>query len=264
MYVVLALLALFAAGLVAAWVVRRMLGSLTEPSALALIAAPFIIYGIASGAIAEFTGFGITAKFNKVAEIKVTELAGSLAIKSRIEDTNFGQAATFQECSNYFIIRDDLGKKSGEPAFLNFAFKVASAIKSAMLCGDFYGVVVVDKADRFLGLFQASRLAGLLAYPLDRYCIFDYKHCNEAVDIVNVLAETELGVILKDPDVRAQTAEATKYIVQETDSLADIVKSAEFSKASVFAVLDRHGKFIGLLPKQAIYDKILAVLLGPR
>lgn len=263
MTIVISLVVLFAVGLVVTWLVRRMLGSLSEPSALSLIVAPFIIYGVASGAIAEFTGFGVTTKFNKAAGTKVTELAGKLAIKSRIEDTNFVQSATFQTCSNYFIIRDDMGKQVDHPLFMEFAFKVASAIKGAMLCGDFYGVVVVDRNDHFLGLFKADRFASLLAYPLDRYCIFDYKHCNDRVEPADVLSETELGPILKDPDVRVQTAEASKHIVQETQTLADIVKDKEFSQASVFAVLDKTGKFVGLLPKQAIYDKIFAVLLDP-
>lgn len=257
------LLLLLGIGLGAAWLVRRLLGGLTEPSALTLIVAPFLIYGIMSGAIAEFTGFGVTAKFNTAAETKITDLAGKLAIKYRIDDTNFKAAATLQVCRNYFIIRDDIGKQTDHPLFMEFAFQVASAIKSAMLCGDFYGVVVVDRSDHFLGLFKADRFASLIAYPLDRYCIFDYKHCHDKLDTADVLAETELGPILKDPDVRVQTAEASRHVVQESQTLADIVKDPEFSQASVFAVLDKYGKFVGLLPKQAIYDKIFAVLLEP-
>lgn len=264
MLFVIALVGLLAIGLAIAWLARRMLGGLSEPSALSLILAPLIIYGIASGAIAEFTGFGVTAKFNTAAETKITELAGKLAIKSRIEDTNFKAAATIQVCSNYFIIRDDIGKQTAHPLFMEFAFQVASAIKSAMLCGDFYGVVVVDRNDHFLGLFSAERFASLIAYPLDRYCIFDYKRCHDKLDIVDVLAETELGPILKDPDVRVQTPDASKHVVQESQTLADIVKDPVFSQASVFAVLDKYGKFVGLLPKQAIFDKTLAVLLSSR
>lgn len=263
MPVVIYLVALFAAGLVLVWLVRRLLGSLSEPSALALIVAPLLIYGIASGSIAEFTGFGVTAKFNAAAETKITDLAGKLAIRSRIDDTNFKAAATLQLCKNYFIIRDDLGKQTAHPLFMEFAAQVASAIKSAMLCGDFYGVVVVDRSDHFLGLFKAERFGSLIAYPLDRYCIFDYKRCHDKLDTADVLAETELGPILKDPEVRVLTAEASKNVVQESQTLADIVKDPEFSQASVFAVIDKYGKFVGLLPKQAIYDKILAVLLAP-
>jgi hypothetical protein len=256
------LVVLFALGFALAWLVRHMLGSLGEASAISLILMPLIVYGIASGAIAEFTGFGLTAKFNKVSEIKVTELAGRLAIKSRIDDTDFNKAATFQACSNYFIIRDDLGERATDPNFLTYAFQVAVAIKSAILCGNFYGVVVVDRSDHFLGLFQTDRFVSLIAYPLDRYCIFGYTHCQDHLNPADVLAETELGVILKNPNVRVQTDEAKKYVVQETESLVDIVKSDDFPQASVFAVLDRYGKFVGLLPKQAIYDKILAVLLS--
>lgn len=264
MLIIISLVGLFAVGLAIAWLARRMLGGLSEPSALSLMLAPLIVYGIANGSIAEFTGFGVTAKFSKAAETKITDLAGKLAIKYRIDDISFKAAATVQVCRNYFIIRDDIGKQTANPLFLEFAFEVASAIKSAMLCGDFYGVVVVDQSDHFLGLFKADRFTSLIAYPLDRYCIFDYKHCHDKLDTADILGETELGPILKDPDVRVQTPEASKHVVQESQSLADIVKDPEFSEASVFAVLDKYGKFVGLLPKQAIYDKILAVLLASR
>lgn len=246
------------------WLLRRLLGTLGEASALALLAAPLVIYAIANGLIAEFTGFGITAKFNKAAETKVTDLAGQLAIKSRLDEMNFAQAATFQTCSNYFIIPDDFGKQADHPVFTEYAGQVARAIKAAMLCGDFYGVVVVDRNERFLGLFRTDRFLSLLAYPMDRYCIFNYKHCMDTIEVATVLGETELGPILKDPEVRVQGPEASKYVVQQTQSLAEIVHSPEFRHTSVFAVLDKYGKFVGLLPKQAIYDKVLTVLLEPR
>jgi hypothetical protein len=252
---------LIAAGLMLVWIVRRLLGGLAEASALVLVLAPLILYGIANGAIAEFSGFGVTTKFNKAADIKVTELAGALAIKSRLADTDFARAAEFQQCNNYFIVRDDLGNRSADPTFLNYAGKVASAIKSSLLCGSFYGVVVVDRYDHFLGLFEAERFLSILAYPLDRYCIFDYKHCADKIDVSDILGETELGVILKNPDVRVQTEEAKKHVIQESQSLSELIKDKSFPQASVFAVLDKSGKFVGLLPKQAIYDKIISVLL---
>jgi len=246
------------------WMLRRLLGTLGEASALALLAAPLVIYAMANGLIAEFTGFGITAKFNKAAETKVTDLAGQLAIKSRLDQMNFEQASTFQTCSNYFIITDDLGKRTEQSSFVKDAGHIASAIKAAMLCGDFYGVVVVDRNERFLGLFRTERFLSLLAYPMDRYCIFNYKHCMDTIEVATVLGETELGPILKDPEQRVKGPEASKYVVQEMQSLAEIVHSPEFRQASVFAVLDKHGKFVGLLPKQAIYDKVLTVLFEPR
>jgi len=260
----ISLIALIAAGVVLMWLVRRMLGTLGEASALALLLMPLIVYGIARGSIAEFTGFGVTTKFNKASETKISDLAGKLAIKSRLDEMNFAQAATFQSCSNYFIIRDDLGKQVDHPLFMDYAGQVARAIKSAMLCGNFYGVVVVDANEHFLGLFRADRFLSLLAYPMDRYCIFDYQHCHDTIEPATVLGETELGPILKNPDVRVQTLEATKFVVQESQSVADIVRSPDFPQASVFAVLDKYGKFVGLLPKQAIYDKVLSVLLAPR
>jgi hypothetical protein len=255
---------LLLAGVFLVWLLRRLLGTLGEASALAVLVAPLIIYAIANGRIAEFTGFGVTTKFNKVAESKVTDLAGQLAIKSRLDEMNFARAATFQTCSNYFIIRDDFGKQADHPLFAEYAGQIARAIKAAMLCGDFYGVVVVDGNERFLGLFRTDRFLSLLAYPMDRYCIFNYKRCTDTIEVATVLGETELGPILKDPDVRVKGAEASKYVVQESQSLAEIVRSPEFGQASVFAVLDKYGKFIGLLPKQAIYDKVVTVLLEPR
>lgn len=263
MSTILTVSGLILAGIVLVWLVRRILGTLGEASALALLAAPLIVYGIGHGSIAEFTGFGVTTKFNKAARTTVTDLAGKLAIKSRLDEMNFAQAATFQACSNYFIIRDDLGKQVDHPLFMEYAGQIARAIKGAMLCGDFYGVVVVDRYEHFLGLFRTDRFLSLSAYPMDRYCIFDYKHCRDTIETVNVLAETELGPILKNPDVRVQTAEAVRFVVQETQSVAEIVRSPEFSLTPVFAVLDKNGKFVGLLPKQAIYDKVLSVLLEP-
>ena len=257
------LIGLFVLGLAFAWIARRVIEGLGETSALTLMMGPLVIYGIVNGAISEFSGFGVTTKFSKVADTKVTDLAGKLAIRSRLDDMDFAQAATFQACTNYFIIRDDFGNKVNDPSFTSFAMQVATAIKSAMLCGDFYGVVVVDTNDHFLGLFQAERFASLIAYPLDRYCIFEYKHCSERIDPSTVLAETELGPILKDPNVRVKSAEATKHVVQESESIGDIVRSPDFAQASTFAVLDKTGKFVGLLPKQAIYDKVLAGLLEP-
>ena len=81
---------------------------------------------------------------------------------------------------------------------------------------DFYGVVEVDKYDHFLGLFPRERFEPLQAYPLDPYCIFGYD-CSKRPDMSAVLAQTELGVILKDPEVRVQTVEATKHVVQESN-----------------------------------------------
>jgi hypothetical protein len=266
MFVVTLVILLFI-GLGAAWIVRRFTGSLSEASLLALLAAPYVVFGIGSGAVAEFAGFGITAKFNNAERMKVSDIAPAknLMVK-RIpaDEQDFDTAARWQACTNYFVVRSDFGKRTTEPNFPNLAIKVASAIKSAMLCEDFYGLVVLDGADRFLGLFPPNRFTPLLAYAFDRYCIFAYKRCDERVDIAAVLAETELGPILKNPDVRADSAETSKYVVQETDRVADIVALPEFAKTTVFAVLDRQGKFVGLLPKKTIYDRIIRTLLGER
>jgi len=255
-------LVLFLIGLGAVWIVKRALGGLSEASALALIVGPIVLYAAASGAIAEFSGFGVTAKFNKAANVQINDLAGSLVTKSNIDPTNFEIAATLQLCATYFIIRDDIGQQADDPKFLHLAKQLAAAIKSSMLCGNFYGVVVVNKTNHFLGLFPRSRLEGLMSYAFDRYCIFDYPNCDATIDIRNVLGETELGVILRNPDVRAETDEALKYSVQETDPLIKVVNDEAFAKVTALAVLDRKGKFVGLLPKQAVYDKLFSILLA--
>ena len=96
------LFVLVAAGIVLMWLVRRMLGTLGEASALALLAAPLVIYGIAHGSIAEFTGFGVTTKFSKRRRTKVTDLAGKLAIRSRLDEMDFAKAATFAGLQQLF------------------------------------------------------------------------------------------------------------------------------------------------------------------
>ena len=149
---------------------------------------------------------------------------------------------------------------------MEFAGQVARAIKGAILCGDFYGVVVVDRNEHFLGLFRTDRFLSLLAYPMDRYCIFVYQHCHDTIEPVTVLAETELGPILKNPDVRVQTVEATKHVVRGSCNRSRTSCEARNSRQA--SVLRRTRQILAnssaCCRSTAIYDKVLSVLLEPR
>jgi hypothetical protein len=246
----------------AAWCIKE----LSQTAILGLILLPLIVYALTTGFLSEFSGFGLSAKFNQAATTKVSDLgdAGSIILKRiQFDDADFHKFATIQACANYFVIRDTFGDRAAiaESEFFRLALSVARAIKSAMICGDFFGVVVVDGRDRFVGLFRRDRLLPLLAYPFDRYCDFGYKRCADQVDVSAVLAETELGPILRHPGVRADSDDAIKYVVQETTALGDILRRPDFKNTDVFAVVDASGKFKGLLPKQAVLDKVLLAVV---
>lgn len=253
---------LIIAGIALAWLTTKAIGDLAQASIFGLILLPLVVYVFTAGFLAEFSGFGLSAKFNQAASTKVSDLGdvGSLALKRiQFDEDEFHKFAAIQACANYFVIRDTFGDRAAtnEGEFLRLAYSAASAIKSAMLCGDFYGIVVVDKRERFLGLFGRHRLLPLIAFPFDRYCTFNYKRCAEQVDVSAVLAETELGPILQYPGARADSDDAIKFVVQETTALGDILKNPDFRKTDVFAVVDSSGKFKGLLPKQAVMEKVL-------
>ena len=164
----------------------------------------------------------------------------------------------FPKCANYVVLREDFGNDASDAQFRKVAVNFALGIKSAMLCGEFYGIVLVDNRDRYLGLFKRDRFRFLAAQPLLPHCVNNGDdECNRQTEaIAEQVARSELGLILKSPSGRHDLGETVKFPVQETELLVDIVKSEDFAQTDIFAVVDRYGEFKGLLPKSIIFDQI--------
>lgn len=255
--------AVLAVGLLAAYLFKRFI--IVDANNLAagmVFVAPILLYGIISGKVSEFSGFGISTKTTAAAMSPVIELStkiDSIKILSPKED-DFQRAALLDACENYFIVRPSL-IPSEERAVEYYISNATYAIRSSVACGEFLGLIVLDEKDRYLGSFGKSFFYETLAswaIPKSSSPI-SAKEFSE-----RVLSMTIFGASLQYPVESIGPGEGVEAAINMESSLIEAFNSFRHSNIDFLVLTDEMGRFKGVVRYRDLVEEILASILVPR
>jgi hypothetical protein len=254
---------LFAAGIGIVWISKRLTLDLGEASKTAIILLPLLIFLIVANKLTEFEGYGLKAKFREISTEKTIDAAraADLAISNpEANKPNFYQEAFWLACRPYYVLTDNTAKREDDKDKLNqqATIEIAIAIRSALVCGRFVGLVVVDDSGRPVGLFRPEQFLEILRIPLVTYG----RSIAKAVDLFDQINATELGVVLTNPVIRARSEEAEHLIISSDANLETAYKALMEEGAKVAMITDRHGRFGGIITRSAIEGRIIQKLLS--
>lgn len=265
---------LFAAGIGVVWTAKRLRLDLGEASKTAIILLPLLVYLIVANKLTEFEGYGLKAKFREVSSERIidTARAADLAISSaEANEPDFTKDAFWQLCRPYYVISQRTAIKADEPPSKpnpaldqRATINIAKSIRASLICGKFQGLVVVDSAKKPVGLFARDQFLELLRLPIEVYgtgekCSpTDQAFCEK---LFKDISATELGPILSHPEERAKSDEAHKVVVAWSASLAESYKKFVDEAVNVAMIIDRHGRFDGIITRSAIESRVVGKLI---
>lgn len=265
---------LFAVGIGIVWAAKRFRLDLGEVSKTTIILLPVLIYLIVSNKLTEFEGYGLKAKFREVSSERIidTARAADLAISSaEANEPDFSKDAFWQMCRPYYVISQRSAVRADEPPSKpnpaldqRATINVAKSIRASLVCGKFQGLVIVDNAKKPVGFFAKDQFLELLALPIEVYgtgrkCSpADQEFCEK---LFKDISATELGPILTHPEQRAQSEEAHKVTIAWNATLAESYKKIVDATVSVAMIIDRHGRFDGIITRSAIESRVVGKLI---
>jgi CBS domain-containing protein len=255
--------ALLAAGVGVVWVAKRLNIELGEASKTAVVLLPLLLFLVLSDKVTEFEGLGWKAKFRDAVKERVvdTARASDLMISSpEANKPNFYQEAYWLACRPYYVLTNTTAKLPNDTDKLNqqAVIDIAVAIRSSILCGRFVGVIVVDDGGKPVGLFRPDLFLEILRIPLVTWG----PSATKATNVFEQIAGTELGVVLKDPVIRAESDDAERVIVAANADLETAYKALIEKNARAAMISDRFGRFDGIITRSAIEGRIIQKLLA--
>lgn len=251
-------------GVAVVYLVKKLVKEqLNDAVVFGLVILPVLIFGFFSGKIAEFSGFGVSAKAIQAARAPVFSLqvsADEIKIHNLTSDNpNFYRAAYFEVCADYFVVRpNQIPTKSNE--IDQYIASVSTAIKSSIACGKLAGLVVLDKSDRYLGSYdwkfflEAASLWAVSNTP-------DPVSTEELSERISTM--TIFGASLRQPRERITPGEGFIAALNYKATVADAFNEFKQKDVSFLVLTDSLGKFMGILRYKDVVDEVLsAVLVG--
>ena len=78
--------------------------------------------------------------------------------------------------------------------------------------------------------------------------------------LADYVASSELGVILRAPEIRARSRDALRLFIYGGDSMLDALKQIDTAGAHVAVVTDSAGRFNGIITRELIVSALIATL----
>lgn len=250
-------------GIGLAWLAGRLLANTGTTTNTALVILPFAAYLLMSGVVTDFQGFGIAARFDALSKKPVGDLVKAsdlttLAVTDKLaNDPNFLRDAFFQACRPYYILKEDLLPSFDSPDFETQALSAAMAVRASMLCGSFRAIIVLDRRNKVIGFFEPELFSEILRIPLQQYESGVDENEDSKFSQGKRLLNTELGLVLKQPIGRAQSADARNLFLHESTSVVDALKALQAADVSVAPVTNSAGEFRGIVTRQQLVETLL-------
>jgi hypothetical protein len=246
-------------GLVLAFVVKRFIKPDAGDNFLAaLVFAPTILMIAATSIKFNLEMLGFKASIERAADKKAYEVTGDLkklAIFSLTDnDPNFALAAYFEACADYFVIRPS--KIPTDAVELNkYVVDVTYAVRSSIACGKLQGVVILDDASHYLGMFDPE-------FFFESLSIWAVPTSGEPIPFADLASRIEtftiFGASLKYPIQRIQAGEGYTNSIDENSSLRAAFEVFRESKAQSLPLVDSDRRFKGMLSYRTVIDAFLA------
>lgn len=236
---------------------------LSDTSILSILFVPTLLVW-AEGRISEINAFGVSAKFNQIAEKKIEALVSGQDIDvyvtkaealKRIDATqqSLSRGAFFEGCHDFIFVRSSQ-IPSTEDSLSRYAVAFAETVVSSTACGHFTGVVVVDEENRYIGSFDKE-----FFYQFGSlWTLADTTKTIESAEVWKRISNfTVAGASIKYPDIRLKNGEGFKAAISETATVEYALKEFKKSDASFMVVTDAYGKLQGVIRHRQFIDLLL-------
>lgn len=249
-------------GIALVWLSKRTRLDLGEASKTTLILVPLIVFLFMSGRIAQFEGFGLKATFRELGTKSAIETARSsdlATISNQANPADFRNEANWAFCRPYYLLTDGSAKIKAKPDELDkeAVLHIASAIRHSIVCGKFLALIVVDKDRKPIGFFPRDHFLELLRIVLVGYNGFTV----DGDAAFQQVRGSELGVILQNPEIRANSDDASRNTVPGSEAIGSVYKKIIAANADIALITDRLGRFDGIITRRAIEGKVIDGLL---
>jgi CBS domain-containing protein len=254
-------LALILSGFLLVWLSQKAKLEFGDIPKTAIILSPFLLYLIITGKVAEFETLGLKAKLREAVKENVVSAAraSDLMISSpEASKPNFYIDALWQTCRPYYVLTDKTAIAATGDLDRDATINIAMAIRSSIICGRFIALVVVDSDGKPVGFFLPQQFLEILRIPLVAY---NTQPLISASQAYTQIVTSELGVILKNPVIRAQSEEAQHVKISADASVEAAYKLMLEKGTTVAAITDRFGRFDGIVTRSAVEARIIEKLL---
>lgn len=252
----IATILLLLAGFALAWLAKKLDLDLGDAAKSVLLVFPTVIFLLGSGRIAQFELLGVKATIAQIAKQPVESAqAHTIAIEQTAATSpDFDFDAMWLACRPYYVMSEATAYSDGklDPRKI---YRIARAIYFSITCGQFKALVVLGKDNKPVGYFERDMFLGLLRL---RLVVYDAALPSDE-EIVAGIRETELGPILQYPVERAQ-AEGSKFTIPADTKLEEALGKFQESGQQTAILLDRRGRFDGVVTRQTVAEKLLADL----
>lgn len=258
-----------AVGLMIVWTVSLYMKPIESATAITLILLPFFVYLIFTDRMHIFKVAGIEATFQKEARTAVEKSAITQSLSAEDRE-RLAAAAENLVTESFFeqpreILTVDASKwKALEPDLrLTDALRVGHVIYTSLLAGSFKALVILDERGRTLGLFERDAFLDLLRLNYTMYGVSgpDLTLEEQRAELRRMFQKTELWVILKNPEVRAQNA-GSKAAISGRETRAGALKTMTANGWHAAMVTADDGAYAGLLWRPYLVETLLLGALG--
>lgn len=261
----LLLILLVAGGITLMWVAKRLELGLGEASRIALLVVPAVIYFAMTGYLAEIGGLGLAAKFREIsgASISAAAVAAELMDVSP-EGSNPQPVGEWlaRPCRPYYAIPATKFADLTRPETRDAVEQFHAAMRQSMLCGTFKALVILDQDDKPLGLFEAPLFQRIVDIQptFQPGCRDRIPPCT-ANGTFDQIMKTELGAVIKAPEEMLKRDFARHVVVYDYRPISDTYEKLTGSATDTGAIVDRVGRFEGIITRGAIESWIAAHIL---
>ncbi|CAN7486191.1 CBS domain-containing protein [Bosea sp. LjRoot90] len=249
----LAVICLVLIGLLLVFFAKKLNLELGDAAKSVLVVLPVAGFLFASGRVAQFEALGIKATLAQIAKQPVARAqAAAVAIEQQdATSPNFEFDAMWLNCRPYYVMSDRTAY-SGDKVDAAKVYKIARSIYSSIICGEFKALIVLGKDDKPIGYFERDIFLQLMRL---RLIVYNGSLPSDE-EITRDLNESELGVILANPVVRAK-AQGRKLLIPADTDLEEALKKFQETGFQIAVLLDRRGRFDGIVTRQIVAEKLL-------
>jgi energy-coupling factor transporter transmembrane protein EcfT len=264
----IASIAFLLVGMVVAWIAGRQLKIAEGTGLLALILMPFVAYLVFSGSMESFKGGGLEWKLRTVATAPASgsTLKGVFRTDDLVEkvlqaeDTELN--AFFGIPVEAVIVNTSKWAKLSDAGRVQMTLRTGEVIYQSILAGSFKCLVIVDSENRPMGLFEKTAFLDLLRVPYTLYPVSgpDTSAAATSSTVYQMLQQTELWIILKNPDVRA-LASGSKAVLSSDTSRIEALKTMSVQKWQAAVLTNPLGKLESVVWLPTLLETSLLELL---
>lgn len=257
---ILATIFLAAIGMITARLGKKWLNLESSSLYISLFFSPIIFYLLLSGALNEFKGFGIEAKFREIALQKIDpNIRIHDSIAERKDDVRH---ALFGGGSNSAILKANTATDLNDRDRLKLAFEVGEQISASIAQGSFELLILVNESNHVLGHFQRHWFIDLMSIP-DIHASRGSDPKFDQTDTERIernLRKTYLWEIIANPQERVDTW-GSKQVLSTDTTYLDAYRVLTQESASAMPVIDSSSRYAGIVRAEDIRNKIFEAIL---